>query len=84
MGNPLNTARTSFLHKSIGGYSAVKVKRVQELIDFYFQKEYNAINSSLKTNQFNLLSQIIFQYVKRQIFYFQFRRKWIVDFNKKS
>ena len=60
MGNPLNTARTSFLHKSIGGYSAVKVKRVQELIDFYFQKEYNAINSSLKSNQFNLLRQIIF------------------------
>ena len=49
MGNPLNNARTSLFHKSIGGYSAVKVKRVQELIDFYFQKEYNAINSSLKS-----------------------------------
>jgi hypothetical protein len=55
MGNPLNTARTSFLHKSIGGYSAVKVKRVQELIDFYFQKEYNNLNNSLKSNQFDLL-----------------------------
>jgi hypothetical protein len=55
MGNPLNSARTSFLHKSIGGYSAVKVKRVQELIDFYFQKEYNNLNNSLKSNQFDLL-----------------------------
>ena len=34
MGNPLNTARTSFLHKSIGGYSAVKIKRFQEILDF--------------------------------------------------
>ena len=32
MGNPLNTARTSFLHKSIGGYSAVKVKESKNLL----------------------------------------------------
>ena len=84
MGNPLNTARTSFLHKSIGGYSAVKVKRVQELIDFYFQKEYNAINSSLKTNQFNLLkSNNFFNMLNVKYFIFNLDGNGIVDLNRR-
>lgn len=83
MGNPLNTARTSFLHKSIGGYSAVKVKRVQELIDFYFQKEYNAINSSLKSNQFNLLgSNNFFNMLNVKYFIFNLEGNGLVDLNR--
>ena len=84
MGNPLNTARTSFLHKSIGGYSAVKVKRVQELIDFYFQKEYNNINSSLKNNQFNLLkSNNFFNMLNVKYFIFNLDRNGIIDLNRR-
>ena len=81
MGNPLNTARTSFLHKSIGGYSAVKVKRVQELIDFYFQKEYNILNSSLKNNQFDLLkSNHFFNMLNTKYYIFNLDGNSVVDF----
>ena len=48
-GNPLNTARTSYLHKSIGGYSAVKVKRTQEMIDRYFQSNYSVLTNALNS-----------------------------------
>ena len=84
MGNPLNTARTSFLHKSIGGYSAVKLKRVQELIDFYFQKEYNAINSSLKSNQFNLMkTNNFFNMLNVKYFIFNLDGNGIIDLNRR-
>ena len=81
MGNPLNTARTSFLHKSIGGYSAVKVKRIQELIDFYFQKEYNNLNNSLKGNQFELLkSNHFFNMLNTKYYIFNPEGNAVVDF----
>ena len=81
MGNPLNNARTSLFHKSIGGYSAVKVKRVQELIDFYFQKEYNNLNNSLKNNQFDLLkSNHFFNMLNTKYYIFNPEGNAIVDF----
>ena len=80
MGNPLNTARTSFLHKSIGGYSAVKIKRVQELIDFYFQNEYNNLNNSLKINQLDLLkSNHFFNMLNTKYFIFNPDGNAVVD-----
>ena len=85
MGNPLNTARTSFLHKSIGGYSAVKVKRVQELIDFYFQKEYNAINNCLKSNQFKLLeTNNFFNMLNVKYFIFNLDGNGLIDLNRRA
>jgi hypothetical protein len=81
MGNPLNNARTSLFHKSIGGYSAVKVKRVQELIDFYFQKEYNNLNNSLKSNQFDLLkSNHFFNMLNTKYYIFNPEGNAIIDF----
>ena len=85
MGNPLNTARTSFFHKSIGGYSAVKVKRVQDVIDFYFQNEYNTLNQALKNNDFDLLKQNhFFNMINTKYYIFNIDGNGIIDFKTQN
>lgn len=44
-GSPLNSARASYFHNSIGGYHAAKPGRVQDLYDFYiFQGKQDILN----------------------------------------
>jgi len=39
----------AYFHKSIGGYHAAKLKRYQEMIDFYIADEIEQVNAALKT-----------------------------------
>jgi len=45
--NPFNETVTSFFHKSVGGYHGAKVKRYQQMVDFYMQQEMQKANSTI-------------------------------------
>ncbi len=45
--NTFNEAKTSYFHKSVGGYSPAKLRRYQDLIDFYISKDMNSAFSGI-------------------------------------
>jgi hypothetical protein len=47
--NPFQDARASYYHKSVGGYSAAKLRRYQEMIDYHFTPEMQQMISGLNS-----------------------------------
>ena len=62
-GSPLNSARASYFHNSLGGYHAAKPGRIQELFDFYIydgnQQVLNMLNTKyiILSNQGEVMAQ---------------------------
>jgi len=56
LGDPFAESQTSYYHKSIGGYHGAKLKRYQELVDFYIMDEHNNWRPDQNTPILNMLN----------------------------
>ena len=58
LANPFNDARTSYFHKSVGGYHGAKLRRYQEFIERVLTPERAAVIQSIQSGNFNLTADL--------------------------
>ena len=58
LANPFNDARTSYFHKSVGGYHGAKLRRYQEFIERVLTPERSAVIQSIQSGNFNLTADL--------------------------
>lgn len=57
--NPFNDGRTSYFHKSIGGYHGAKQKRIQEIIEFHYSKELQRLIDALNSGDIKKIGSTV-------------------------
>lgn len=78
--NPFNEAVTSYYHKSVGGYFAVKMRRYQDLIEYYLQAETeNSINDLRKNGHVDFEKMKVLNMLNTKYFKFGGSAKNVVQ-----
>jgi hypothetical protein len=68
LSNPFNSAEASYFHKSAGGYSPAKLRRYQDLIDFYIAEELQKLQDPEKMKVLNMLNTVYYLYDGKLVF----------------